>query len=394
MTLDVAAIAEELQRLAFETATGECDGWNALEKAVRQLDEANLEERLRTAKTSWLLARATHSYRGAWPSPAVPNRYGVVATDGSLLNPDRHSPVRYYVINLGGVVLSYGEPSGARMGSHARLYASEDDLYLSDLSRRIPVSGAVLGFRRAVEELQHAVELVRSADPPVVVLQDGTLILWGLESQPDFVANWALGPFLDALKALREAQVPVAGFISYPGSSDVMNALRVSVCDYPPQGRTVNCDHCRARIFTEGHHPACDILPDVPDRVLFEHVMRLEPGARSNVFASGSTILDRYPEDDRIQFFYLHTGTEVARVEVPAWVARDRAILELVHAAIVDQCSRARGYPLALQEAHELAVIRAEERRAVEILVDRLLAEHGVVMRRSAKDRSKRGRYV
>lgn len=394
MTLDVAAIAEELRRLAAETAAGEHGGWAALETAVRDLDETDLQERLRTAKTSWLLARATQGYRAVTPCPARPERYCVVATDGSVLNPDRHSPVRYYVINLGSVVLSYGDAPHAHLGSRARLYASEEDLYLSDLSRRVPISGTVLGFKRAVEELRHAAELARSIEPPVVVLQDGTLILWGLESQPEFVANWALGPFLEALAELREARIPVAGFISYPGSSDVMNVLRVSVCDYPLRGMPVNCDHCRARILTEGHRPACDILPDVSDRVLFEQVLKLQPGARSPVYASASTILERYPEADRIHFFYLHTGTEVARVEVPAWVTRDRAVLDLLQAVIVDQCSRARGYPLALQEAHELAVIRAEERREVEILVDRLLAEHGVVLRRSAKDRSKRGRYV
>ena len=394
MTLDVAAIAEALRCLAQEVATVEGAGWSALEDAVGRLDEVDLTERLRHAKTSWLLARATQGYRDTVLPPALPVAYSVVATDGSVLNPDRHSPARYYVINLGCVVLTYGERSHARMETEARLYAGEEELYLVDLSRRVPVSGVVLGLRRTVEELQQAVKLATATEPPVVVLQDGTLILWALESQPEVVANWVLPPFLDALAELRRARVPAAGFISYPGSSDVMNALRVSVCDYPAHGLLVNCDHCRARVVSEGHSPACDVLPDVADRTLFERVLRLPPGARSSVFTSSSTILERYPADDRIHFFYVHTGTEVARIEVPAWVARDSAVLDFLHAAVIDQCSRARGYPLALQEAHELAVIRAEERRAVESLLDRHLAEHGVVLRRSAKDRSKRVRYV
>jgi hypothetical protein len=394
VTLDVAAIAEELRRLAQEAASDERAGWRTLEDAVVYLDEADLRVRLCTAKTSWLLARATESYRATVPLPTLPGSYSVVATDGSLLNPDRHSPLRYYVINLGGVVLAYGERSDARLKAEARLYAGEDELYIVDRSRKVPVSGAVLGFRRAVDELRHAVELAKRAERPVVVLQDGTLILWGLESQPEFVTTWVLQPFLAALAELRSARIPVAGFISYPGSSDVMNALRVSVCDYPARGLIVNCDHCRARIVSEGHRPACDVLPDVPDRALFESVLHLPSGARSSLFASSSTILERYPDDDRIHFFYVHTGTEVARVEVPAWVGRDPVALNLLHATVIDQCTRARGYPLALQEAHELAVIRSEERRAVEMLLDRHLAEYGVVLRRSAKDRSKRGRYV
>lgn len=394
MTLDVVAIAEELRRLAAEAAQSEHEGWRALEAAVHGLDEDEVRCRVATARTSWLLARALGSYRGAEPCPPVPSTYRVVATDGSLLHPDRHSPLRYYVINVGRVMLSYGDEPAALLDARARLYADDDDLYLQDRSRRIPVSGAVLGFRRAVEELRAALELAQSVSPPVVALQDGTLILWGLEAQPEFVSDWALTPFLEALAEFRRQRIPVAGVISYPGSSDVMNVLRVSVCDYPSRGLRVNCDGCRARVVTEGHRPACDILPDVTDRALFERVLALDPGERSPVYASSSNVLERYPEPDRIYFFYVHSGSEVARVEIPAWVACDPDALDLVHAVVYDQCARARGYPLALQEAHERAVIRAQERREVEHVVERLLAECGVVLRRSAKDRSKRVRYV
>jgi len=47
-----------------------------------------------------------------------------------------------------------------------------------------------------------------------------------------------------------------------------------------------------------------------------------------------------------------------------------------------------------LQEAHELAAIRAEERRAVEVLIEQALAEHGIVALSTGKDGSKRGRFV
>jgi hypothetical protein len=47
-----------------------------------------------------------------------------------------------------------------------------------------------------------------------------------------------------------------------------------------------------------------------------------------------------------------------------------------------------------LQEAHEQAVIATAERRLVEELVERALAEQGIVYARSAKDRSKRRRGV
>ena len=72
-------------------------------------------------------------------------------------------------------------------------------------------------------------------------------------------------------------------------------------------------------------------------------------------------------------------------------------MLHLVHALVYDQCLRSPDYPPyppALQEAHEQAVITTAERRLVEELVERALAERGIVYARSAKDRSKRTRGV
>jgi len=130
------------------------------------------------------------------------------------------------------------------------------------------------------------------------------------------------------------------------------------------------------------------------DRQLFEGL--LQEGWRSDVFESTSAILEHYGSH-RIQFFYLNVGGEIVRIEAPQWVMRDGRMLDLVHALIYDQCQRSPDYPPyppALQEAHEQAVIATAERRLVEELVERALAEQGIVYARSAKDRSKRRRGV
>jgi hypothetical protein len=222
-----------------------------------------------------------------------------------------------------------------------------------------------------------------------VALQDGTLILWGLSSQDATVRDWVLDDFLLALDDLQERGIPVASYISYPGGDDVSDALRIAACDHPARGIPINCDVCRA----ERAAPPCGIIPTVPDRHLFAHIAKLKPGERSDVYRSASKILQHYRQH-AIAFFYLQTGTEIARVEIPAWVAENPAHLDLVHATIYDQCLRGRGYPSVLQEAHEQAVIGADERRVVEKLVEEALARLGIVMLRSGKDASKRGRFV
>lgn len=395
MTLDLTKITGKLDELAETLDPEEAVRRDvALEGAYTSLDSSELRQRLLSAKTSWLLAHSHGDLNARFPLPAVPDDYTVVASDGSFILPDRHTPARFYVINIGKVLLRYGSDVAAELSADAQMYFQEDELYVPHQVRRIPVNGVVLGMKRAVEELQAVAEVAAAQPRPAVALQDGTLILWGLESQPDFVIDWVLDSFMESLQRLRDENIPVGAFISFPASSDVMNSLRVSVCDYPDQGMAVNCDHCRGRIATEGRVPACDVLPNVSDRYLFERIASLQPGERSQVFASSSKILDRYDPDCQIHFFYLHTGSEIARVEIPQWVAADQDQLDILHAVVTDQCERGRGYPSALQEAHELAAIRPDERRAVEVLIEEAMARKGIVLRRSGKEESKRGRFV
>ena len=257
----------------------------------------------------------------------------------------------------------------------------------------MPVNETVLGLRRAVAELQAAADLLEGEPLPAVALVDGTLILWMLESLDDEIVESLLSEFLNVLSILEAYRIPVAGYISSPGATDVFGALRVAACDYPDHRRDIDCMDCWRRITNEGHTAACDILPRVTDRYIVEQIANLQPGERTAAFPSESRILRRYKQHE-IQFCYVHTGREIARVEVPRWVAADREMLDRVHAIIWDQAQLGRGYPVALQEAHEQAVLSMGDRRLVEETVERTLATQGIVVTRTGKDGSKRGRFV
>lgn len=388
MPFDFAKIATQIEELTRVVPRGGRDEFVPLREAFERVDVGDLVARLTDRRTrhSWLPALPGHSFNRAYPAPAPPSDFSVLATDGSFILPDRHSPARFYLINIGRVHLHYGAIPGADLSAAAELRYREQELQVDG---RIPVNSAILGMRRAADELAALAQLALASTRPAVALQDGTLILWGLSGQEPVVREWVLDDFLAAMDDLRDRGVPVASYISYPGGKDVTDALRISVCDFPERGRAINCDECGM----ERAIPACQIIPTVPDRHLFEHVARLQPGDRSDVYRSRSKILQHYREH-AIHFFYLHTGTEIARVEIPEWVAKHPPHLDLIHALIYDQCLRGRGYPSVLQEAHEQAVIGVEERRAVETLVEEALARLGITMLRSAKDTSKRARFI
>jgi NurA-like 5'-3' nuclease len=96
----------------------------------------------------------------------------------------------------------------------------------------------------------------------------------------------------------------------------------------------------------------------------------------------------------RVHFFYLNVGQEIARLEVPAWVAEEPHALGLTHALALDSCQRGNGYPVALQEAHEQAVITGADREAFREMVERTLEGHRLPVYTSEKQRSKRQRWV
>ena len=103
---------------------------------------------------------------------------------------------------------------------------------------------------------------------------------------------------------------------------------------------------------------------------------------------------DPYYGVHRAYFFLLATGDEIARIEVPEWVARDQALMATLHAVLVDQIGKGFGYPAVLARADDRAVISLGDRGVLDTLVKQELARHGVVARPSAKLMRKQVRTV
>ncbi|HEY4721029.1 MAG TPA: DNA double-strand break repair nuclease NurA, partial [Anaerolineae bacterium] len=133
-----------------------------------------------------------------------------------------------------------------------------------------------------------------------------------------------------------------------------------------------------------------DDLTDTP--VFARH---LQPGQRSAVFRQVTQWSKPYEDAGHaIHFFYVNVSVPgqhtLVRVELPEWVAARPVQVELLHAAIVDQC-RVTGfpYPYALTRADELAVVTTVEKASLERMIAIEMMQHDVEARPSEKAATK-----
>lgn len=394
MTLNLAALSNQLRAMGHHTARSVAQRETRMVQiATRYLDEVGHEQHWRNAvqlsapSTHWLLAEPVEPLTTIGRIETFPTDYAVVATDGSHIDVDRHGEVSCYLINIGQVYLRYGAHPEAHLESSPRLYFSEDDLYVHEDTRRIPVEGAVLSVRRDVEEGvalgRFAAAYLNDKTIPRLALQDGTLIRWSLANADEFVRNHFLAQYLGYLEQMRRNDIPVASYISRTRSPEVMGLMRLMFCPdvNVSHQRGANCAQCSDA--KQGKTPSCMICQDFIDADLF--ATRLQEGERSPIFRSWSRISIEGYGEHKIHFFFLRIGRELARIEIPAWVADRPDMVTQVHTLVYDQAMRGQGYPVVLQRAHEQAVIRSAERRVFEQMVAGVLRQAEVPTGFSAK---------
>jgi hypothetical protein len=336
---------------------------------------------------------------GSQPPPEVPQDWTALSVDGSHIDVDRHLPLRCHLINLGGCAITYGASYGCQLLNEPTLAVDDADLYL-----RAPngASGETLSPARCWVRCARCGRWSAWPTPwrtcPMTALLDGTLSFWDLQrgQYPRYVADLLIAERLQpALARLRAAStnrrpVAVAAYTSRPRTTEVAGALRLMLCE---QG-DADCN----RLCTARHSDltSCDGAAGFDDRELFELV--LGPGHRSPLYRS-SHLAARFAlglatGQEWSHFYYLNGGAEIARVEVPDWLADDPELLALSHAMLVKQCELGLGYPVAISEAHEQAVITGHDREEFRRLTLMLLEQRGLPTPESAKSFSKRRPWV
>jgi hypothetical protein len=331
---------------------------------------------------------------------APPAQQTVLATDGSQIAPSHHEIAYCYLINVGRVMIHYGQNLHPLLDSIPEVFYQQSDLYIS---RQWGISTEEwLGYRRAVSEATVLAELgcnwvappfgfddKVAPDPtpiqprvPTLAMVDGSLVYWFLEQLPTDAREQILNPILAAWEELRVAGIPIVGYLSSSRSIDNLNLLRLLTCPHDVPDCPTHCANATKL--------PCQQFEGVRDTTLWN--TRLSPGQRSCWWQSTAKILDWYDDRHKVYFCYLHVGTEIARVEVPAWVAQDEALAGMALSLIIAQVNKGYGYPVALAEAHNQAVVRGADRSSFFALLEQELIKTGLRnIGTSYKETRKRG---
>ncbi len=315
--------------------------------------------------------------------PIPPAVHTVVATDGSQIAPNHHEIAYCYLLNVGRVVLHYGQNRHPLLDSLPEVFYRFEDLYIS---RQWGIrTEEWMGYRRTASEAIVLAELACATQTqvPMLAMVDGSLIYWFLEQLPVEARDRILPPILEAWSQLEDCGIPLMGYLSASRSGEALNFLRLQACPH-------TAPDCMTYCPNQLEKTPCQVLDPLKDTALW--TLQLQPGQRSALWRSSARILDLYGGSHAIYFCYVHVGTEIARIEVPAWVAEDSALLNQALGLMLAQVQKGYGYPVALAEAHNQAVVRGGDRARFFALLEQQMIKAGLRnVGTSYKEARKRG---
>ncbi len=427
--LDLSKIALQMQGISNHLAKEAEAARARIEIATQLLHQAqhqqsHLIEQLHTNQLGFTAAEPIEPLDTRVHIKPAPETHTVLATDGSQINPSHHEIAYCYLLNIGRIVLHYGQSRFPLLDSQPEVIYRPEDLYAS---RQWGIrTEEWMGYRRTVSEAvvlaelgaavnagnrekekgkgtpsqsgQHVTQngyhptnwakksqqlslLVRPSVPPLA-MTDGSLIYWFLDQLPATARDQILEPILAAWNSLRTAEIPLVGYLSASRSSEALNFLRLQSCSYDQPD-------CQKHGEGQTDGAPCQIFSPLRDVTLWATL--LEPGQRGPLFKSSADILQLYG-DHQVYFCHVHVGAEIARVEFPEWVVNDSQLFEAALSLTLTQVQKGFGYPVSLAEAHNQAVVRGGDRNRFFALLEQQMIRAGLQnVGTSYKEARKRG---
>jgi hypothetical protein len=368
MALDFQQVRQQIIRLAENAPLREEELRNLRETAEKLLSKyavdldhlrdkvaraANLNKNLRCAVPT------NEAFTDTFPLPGLPEKATIIAADGSQINPNRHWALEYCLVNVGAIQLEFGGSEAPEEIIRTRLYYDEE-LYTGTGT----ITEGMVALIRDQREREILADLAEKIKGPVITFTDGPVELWGLR---ELRASQLFERYLKALSKLHKMGAITAGYVDKPRSGLVLRLLELAALS-------------EDKLAEAGKNPW---LLGIFDTTLFEK--KLKPGERTALFGIQSASAKPYQDELALHFFYLNVSMEedapyLVRVEVPAWVAEDKKLLNDLHAVLVDQCQaiQNRPYPYLLHRAHETAVVTRDEKEQVDMMISVELRNRGL----------------
>lgn len=306
------------------------------------------------------------------------DKYIVLSVDGSQIYPDRHAGTFCYLINIGSVVLNYGLP-GVRVFLNSEPYVFGD----FDFEEFVDSPTELVNCIRQEYEFNAGYNLAinykqvygSESMVPMAFLFDGSIIFWHLDARGEGTKKHFLAKYLDVMNMFYQEKMLMAGYISLTKSKELINLIRLYLCDF-------DTDNSQA-------YKAVNCLSDAVIASFY-----LNEFERTIVFKNNSKITEYYPDYLRPHFFYMNVGHEIARVEIPAWIAEDEKLVDMVANIAMDQSIKGMGYPVVIAESHEQAVVKGVDREFFYHLIDKAAFQQNRRIDISQKSRKKLGMGV
>lgn len=371
--LNRVVVLEQLQALSNDLFLDISPEYEIARQSWQRIcDDPTFAYKIRQISTPWLVPDWHEPINKVTELNQNLDHYTVLAVDGSQVYPDRHQGTSCFLVNIGSVVLHYGNQLAkpVQLSSVPTIYTGDDQ------EDNLSAGQEWVNCRRQELELQTGLEKslelqAKIGQSPFAFLFDGSLIFWHLESKEHNLKELFLNKYLNLLDQLYKNQILCAGYISLPKSKELVNLIRVELCKFKLEG----CKELEA----------VNHLVDATIAHFF-----LQSNSRSIVFKSNAKIGASYAPHLVPYFFYINVGAEIARIEIPAWIAQDDQKIDLVAQIILNQSIKGRGYPVALAESHEQAVVKGPDREFFYHLITKLGIEHKRQLFSSQKSIKKR----
>lgn len=323
----------------------------AFELFMQLLSDQTVQEKVTLMRSlhklpSWLEPlEATH-----FITPQT-TQYRVLSTDGSQIYPDRHQGFTCYLINIGVVDITY-QPHNSSIYLDAIPYIEQ--LPENQLNEQL------ISIRRGVYELRSLIEYYKKTPSHhrTIAIVDGPLLLSHIDPEDEIQREY-YDQSIELYQEAADIGLPLIGYVSLPRSRELIKLLQVIDREVP----------LTSLVDT-------DVMTD------------LDIYHRFACFSYALTT--SYPSEATPYFTYVHTGSEIARIELPRWVYEDELLRNFAFSVVLDQCIKGQGYPVVISEAHEQAVIDAQDRELFFTMLQKLYIEKTQAYQRSRKLLKKR----